>query len=398
MERAKWNNQFYYALEIAEAYELEKSIRKASTRKELLCPDPDCNNPILRYCRGEIKGPYFAHLDNCNCDYAEFDKGNTQLMRKVKHIIYNSFISQGYTVELDMKILPRHYTHLLFTLANGKKVALELGTQRTTAIEIEKLFDEYEKFGIDIKWIVINNGKIPVKENKAFFLKRYSLNESKYKDVLILNWDGTEVTQYVVDPHKYMFAEHEIPINNYSDIYSETGALTDLRFEDDELTLAGFHKRYAEWMIKKKKAYENKIAELEDEIRKQKERRQERRKEIEEQEKRRQEKLREIEEQERQRQENQKEREKLRQEKMISNDISRLQLSNDNSIEINDIRFQMLNSKEPFYDGSGYKLRLCLHCDQVKRAKLFDPYTFYEQNQNLGLCKECKRNNIPKKI
>ena len=83
---------------------------------------------------------------------------------------------------------------------------------------------------------------------------------------------------------------------------------------------------------------------------------------------------------------------------MISNDIPRPQLSNDNSIEFNDIRFQMLNSKEPFYDRNDYKLRLCLHCDKVKRVTLFDPYAFYEQNQNLGLCKECKRNNIPKKI
>lgn len=68
-------------------------------------------------------------------------------------------------------------------------------TQRTTANEIEKLFYEYKKLGIDIKWLIINNDNILVKENKAFFLKRYLLNESKYKDVLILNWDGTEVTQ-----------------------------------------------------------------------------------------------------------------------------------------------------------------------------------------------------------
>ena len=186
MERAKWNNQFYYASEIAESYETEKSIRKASGQKELICPDPDCTKPILRYCHGEIKGAFFAHLDNCNCDYAEFDRSNTQLMRKVKRSIYNSFISRCYTVELETKILPNHYTHLLFTLPNGKKVALELGTQRTTANEIEKLFYEYKKLGIDIKWLVINNDNIPVKENKAFFLKRYLLNESKYKDVMFL--------------------------------------------------------------------------------------------------------------------------------------------------------------------------------------------------------------------
>ena len=36
MENAKWNGKFYTATEIAESYELEKIIRKASGRKELV--------------------------------------------------------------------------------------------------------------------------------------------------------------------------------------------------------------------------------------------------------------------------------------------------------------------------------------------------------------------------
>ena len=87
MENALWNGKLYTAAEIAESYELEKSVRKASGRKELRCPDADCPSPVLRYCHGEIKSAFFAHLDNCTCDYAEFDKENTQLMRKVKRTI-----------------------------------------------------------------------------------------------------------------------------------------------------------------------------------------------------------------------------------------------------------------------------------------------------------------------
>ena len=33
----------------------------------------------------------------------------------------------------------------------------------------------------------------------------------------------------------------------------------------------------------------------------------------------------------------------------------------------------------------------------MKKAMIFDPYTFYEQNPNLGMCKSCKKNNVPKK-
>ena len=53
METAKWNGKLYTAIEISNAYELEESVRLASTRKELICSDEDCSNPILRYCHGE---------------------------------------------------------------------------------------------------------------------------------------------------------------------------------------------------------------------------------------------------------------------------------------------------------------------------------------------------------
>ena len=118
MEYAIWNGKLYTATEIAESYELEKTIRKASRRKELRCVDTDCSSPILRYCHGEIKCAFFAHLDNCTCDYAEFDKGNTPLMRQVKRTICDNFASRGFDVQLEVKLLPRHYTHLLFTMPN----------------------------------------------------------------------------------------------------------------------------------------------------------------------------------------------------------------------------------------------------------------------------------------
>lgn len=262
MENALWNGQLYTAAEVAESYELEKSIRKASGRKELKCPDVDCPSPILRYCHGEIKSAFFAHLDNCACDYAEFDKENTHLIRKVKRIIYDSFIAQGYDVQLEVKLLPRHYTHLLFNLPSGKRIAVELGTQRTTANRIDYLSAQYATIGIDVKWIVISNFQTPVKENETFFIKRYILNESKRKDILVLNWDGSEITQYVVDPNKYLYRGNPLHSDNYPDIYSETANLSELILDNEELTIRGFHSRYDEWLVRKRAAFEKRMAQL----------------------------------------------------------------------------------------------------------------------------------------
>lgn len=264
MENAMWKGRVYTATEVSQSYELEKEIRKASGRGELKCTDPDCPNPILKYCHGEIKNPYFAHLNNCNCDYAEFDKGNTQFMRSVKRSLYEIFVAKGYDVQFEVKVLPHHYTHLLFTMEDGKKIAIELGTQRTTANKIETLSSQYDDMGIEYRWIVISDSNTPTDEDKTFFIKRYQLNESRLKDILIINLEGTEVTQYIVDSNQYLFRWKPLHSENYPDYYLETGSLTDLAFEDDALTLSGFHERYNEWLKKKKKAFDKKVAQLEE--------------------------------------------------------------------------------------------------------------------------------------
>ena len=120
MERAFWNGTLYTATEIACDYKLEKEIRKASGRKELRCPDPECQNPVVRYCHGEIKEAFFAHLNNDLCDYAKFDKENTQIIRKIRHMIFEHFKNKGYKVQAEVKILKHHYTHLFFEMFDGK--------------------------------------------------------------------------------------------------------------------------------------------------------------------------------------------------------------------------------------------------------------------------------------
>ena len=55
MEKALYNGKEILSFEISKNYELEKSIRKASGRKELLCPDENCQNRVLKYCHGDKK-------------------------------------------------------------------------------------------------------------------------------------------------------------------------------------------------------------------------------------------------------------------------------------------------------------------------------------------------------
>ena len=255
MENAIWNDKVVIASDISKNYEQEKEIRIASGRKELRCPDPSCKNPLLKYCHGEIKNAYFAHLDNCKCDYADFDKENTSLMRELKLKIYDSFRLRGYNVQMDVKLLEHHYTHLLITLQDNTQIGIELGTQRMTASRMEYLTTEYKKKGIHIKWLVISNKQEPVKESETFFMKRYQMNESAKKDLLILNWNGTELAQHIEDTNEYLYKGRAIHLDNYPDFYCEYKNLESLVIEDGELSIEGFHKRYNEWLAKKENAF-----------------------------------------------------------------------------------------------------------------------------------------------
>lgn len=67
IEKAIWKGKEIFAFEISQDYNNEKIIRQASGRKELFCPDENCKNRILKYCHGEKKQPYFAHLVNTDC-------------------------------------------------------------------------------------------------------------------------------------------------------------------------------------------------------------------------------------------------------------------------------------------------------------------------------------------
>ncbi|MFR1436360.1 MAG: competence protein CoiA family protein [Acutalibacteraceae bacterium] len=259
MERATWNGKEIMAMEVAENYELEKEVREASGRKELLCPDSECEQRVLRYCHGDIKEAYFAHLNNEDCDYAQFDKINTSTLKAIRKRLYTHFKSVGYDVKLEVKILDHHYTHLLFVFPTSEKIAVELGTQRTSANQIRFLTEKYKQKNVQVKWIVIGDIKRPVRENHVFFLKRYLLNESVNKDLIVINSDCSEAVQYKVDPNQYIYNGQPLHSENYPDVYHEFSSIDFLTFEGNELSFKGFQQRFSKWLKTKRTAFEKKV-------------------------------------------------------------------------------------------------------------------------------------------
>ena len=119
----------------------------------------------IKYCHGDVKDAYFAHLNNANCDYAKFDSKIPSEIRTIRTKLFNAFKEKGYNVSLEEKIIPHHYTHLVFNMPDGNRIALESGSQQTTAEKIESLNNLYLNEGISVKWIVIGNTDFQIAEN-----------------------------------------------------------------------------------------------------------------------------------------------------------------------------------------------------------------------------------------
>ena len=385
MDKALWNGKVYTAIEISKDFDLENEIRKASGRKELRCFDSYCSSPIVKYRHGEKKRAHFAHFENCNCDYADYDKETSDSMQQVKLALFENLKRSWFKVDIDAKIIPHHYTHLLLTFPKNKRIAIELGTQKTSANRIEHLSKQYAAAKVELKWIIVSDENAPVKENEAFFLKRYLLNKNKNKDVLIINEAGTEVTQYVVDPTKYAFEGRIIHSQNYPDFYRETSSLDNLVVEDGELTIKGFHTRYKAWLEKKTNAFIKRLLQMADEKSKA------------EIEKKQQEKL----------QREKERREKERREK-INQDWQRYQQESQNKARGNafaksqpimsyeerrqSIMPKMDQQVEVVRDAFGTRWARCEKCGKIDMESNFPIIGGLKRTPTLGICSECMRN------
>ncbi len=259
MENAIYNGKEISASKVSDNYELEKDVRKASARRELRCPDPDCQNSIVKYCHGEIKNAFFSHINNVNCDYAKFDSNDNNMLKSIRYLLFNHFQSKGYNVKIESKVLPHHYTHLLFTFEDNTNVAIEIVNQNISAYRIDFLNNEYKKINLPVKWIVVDDSSKPIDEKQIIFSKRFALNESIHNDLLIIDNNGSDVSQFRLDLNKYKFKGQNISSENYPEIYSEFETLNHLIFEGNELTISGFYQRFNTWLNKKQNAFSKKL-------------------------------------------------------------------------------------------------------------------------------------------
>ena len=375
MERALYQNQIFIASEVASNYEMEKKFRRYSRASKLICPDSDCQSPILKYCHGEVKQAHFSHKNDCNCDYAKFDSSTPSEIKDIRNNLFHHLKKSGFEIEQEVKLIPHHYTHLVVSTSNGNKIALEIGTNKTSITNIENLYKQFSNINILLNWIVVDYNYNITQENQAFFLKRFLLNEAPQKDVILLSPFHNKITQYTEDKTEYLYENQIISVPNFSNIYSEEKSLSDLSIENNSLTINGFHQRYKLWLSKKRAAFEELKNILDEQKLSQKV-------QIE--------KETEISDEQKLSQKNQVEQEtkipeKCQQEEKI--------LSTDSD----DIHYTLLNTTEIIFKGS-FRIRLCLHCNKEILASRFDPYIIYNDNPNLGCCKECEKNNIPRKF
>lgn len=249
MDKAIIDNKILSAYEISLDYELEKIVRTYSRNKKIRCVDSCCENPVLRYCHGDKKTAYFAHLTNTECDYENFDKNDTMYLKELRRDLFNHFTALGYKVETEYKLLKHHYSPIFCSQGNDSFV-IEMGDARTTKGHVEKLLQEYELKQVPVKWLVVGEEPLYSKENGVSFLKRFLLNESKNNDFILIN--GDEVFQYRYDKKAYK-------LNIYQEIYKEKATMKNLYVVNGELSIDGFDSRFLKWQNKKEEEIEKEL-------------------------------------------------------------------------------------------------------------------------------------------
>ena len=287
MEYALWNNIRISASEISN-YEEEKKLRLSSKNRELKCCDPDCQSDFVKYCHGDVKEPYFAHCGNNNCDYAVYESGISPEIGETKRLLYNHLRSKGYQTEIEAKILKRHYSHILLTLENKNKTAIEFLTTNVTPGLTDRLTREYETICVNVQWIVISDIVYVNKDQASSYAKRHSFNETRNNTLLIIHPFTKEVFQYRKDVNSYAYDGRKIEVNGFNEMFFQKGKIDDLCVEKEEITLTDFNKQFDKWLERKQETYKNICLEREEKKRQEDKIREERLLKLKEEEKRQQ--------------------------------------------------------------------------------------------------------------
>lgn len=263
MEKAIWNDKEIIAFSVAADYETEKAVRRASSHGELLCPDENCEHRVLKYCHGDKKQAYFAHLQNSECEYEKYDNETEAYVKNIKLILFNHFSELGYDVKIDQKLIDHHYSHIVI-YQNGKAFPIQIITRFSGFDRIMDIYDQFRSRGISANWIVtdINFGDTFSAEHELNFSKRFSLNEGNGNELLTIDLSGEQIAQYRIDENNYTFYGHHCLSADYPRVFEKIGKVGDLVFDNGRVLLKGFDNDFNDYISLKKSMFESKIIEL----------------------------------------------------------------------------------------------------------------------------------------
>lgn len=80
--------------------------------------------------------------------------------------------------------------------------------------------------------------------------------------MLVISRNNFKVVQYKIDTNNYFYKGKELLPANFMKAYEEHGTVEQLDIEDDEITLAGYKKRYNIWLNEKLSTFNVKIREM----------------------------------------------------------------------------------------------------------------------------------------
>ncbi len=260
MIHAVWKDKHVYADDVARTEQYETEIRKAGSRNELRCTDPDCEYPHVIYKHGPEVIPHFAHKKKGNCDYAVYDENfrvDKSVIKDICSELYRVMTSNGYKVWQEVKIPGGHtYAHLMIEVGE-KTVALQVQSSATSANYNARVEEDCKNAGYDFQRIIIGDPDVIQKEKHTYHIIRYQYNHSANKDLIIIDENGTEVSQTKEDNNDYTYKGRKPGFSSgYHNSFQLKSTPDNLVFENGNLSIKGFNEKYSSFLEARRKEFE----------------------------------------------------------------------------------------------------------------------------------------------
>ena len=202
------DGRIIYAIDVSKGYIDETEIRDKSRERHLLCFDPECGQTVI-FKRGEKRSAHFAHLvSNEKCDYDTYDQSTPETWKEVKRDIYSHFkanFGNEISVDMDVKILSKHFTPILLQQSDGQQLAIEFGDRKTKSNSLTSLKAAYQKQNIAVEWVTVDDAQKHLNEQELYYIKRFQLNESKTHTAIVVDKATRQFIIYALDKDEYQY-------------------------------------------------------------------------------------------------------------------------------------------------------------------------------------------------